>query len=187
MPDIGGLVKGGLEALRKAITGEKERYVLIDKDTGLQRVLFNATFEYSRDYQNTITDHAVEEGVNISDHVSQDPDVIAISGLLTDSDLTLIDPTSFFDETVEERRTTLLKWKDEAELLTLMGGPKEVTNLLIQGMSERKSLDVGPGLAVDLTLKQVRIMGQEIADTLGNTSAVVETGAEALPLEEVNL
>lgn len=68
-------------------------------------VTLDASVEEIHRKTNVVTDHPVEEGVNIVDHIRHLPDEITISGVVTDTPLYIL-PSLFAPNPVDNRATT---------------------------------------------------------------------------------
>lgn len=55
-------------------------------------IFLDATIQWDQSYQSNVTSHAVESGVNISDHVIEVNDKFRVRGVLTDADFNLDRP-----------------------------------------------------------------------------------------------
>jgi len=109
---------------------------------GLQEVVFGAPASIAKDmdevilgpvtaeganFAASVTNHAVEEGFNISDHVRNNPDTFSIKTILVDRDpsdyLAVGQAKKFIKDrlSVQEKIDKLKQWKHDGELLKYSG------------------------------------------------------------------
>jgi len=173
---------GVFETIRKFVTGERTKWVLSDTDG--TEVYLNATVEWGRNYPAEITEHAVEKGADLADHVILGPITLNLSAVLTDEDVSILEPLGQLlgktkRVTVEERWRQLLNWRAFATRLSL-SGTEIVENILIANIDENKTSDVGrTARAITLELRVVDIVDTE---ALGAATA---QGVSDLESEEV--
>jgi len=169
---------GVFETIRKFVTGERSRWVLSDEDG--TEVYLNATVEWGRSYPAEVTEHAVEKGADLADHVVLGPITLSLSAVLSDEDLSILSLVGLTKRVkVEERWRQLLNWRAFATRLSL-SGTEIIQNVLIANIDETKSTDVG-GSARALTL-ELRVV--EIVDTEALGAATAQ-GVSDLESEEV--
>ena len=106
-------------------------------------VEFNAIREEIPEYQNLITSHPVENGSNVSDHVSVQSDILPISGRI-------VGP----DAPVKLRR--LKEFRRKKQLLTYIGR-NFFSRVVIQNISTRHNAGVRDGFDFEMQLHQIRI------------------------------
>ena len=91
----------------------------------------------------TITDHPVEKGQDVSDHVKQESSIIDILGIIVGDD-------------AAEKLNKLQKYQKEGKLLSYVGR-NVYSNMAIQTLDRNHGKDVRNGFAYNITLKQVRL------------------------------
>ena len=108
-------------------------------------VKLNIVYSEDRDKRVTTTDHPIENGFKIIDHVQKEPVILKISGVCTGSDATT-------------RLQKLEKYQSEGKRLTYVGR-YYITNMLIDSISTTKDVEVeGTAYKFDISLKQTRIV-----------------------------
>ena len=171
------IVTDAVQTAVNAITGKKTRMVLSD---GTDKVLFNCTTEFGRSDSSSISSHPIERGADISDHMKDDPEEINISVILTDNDLSLVDPESFFDLSVDERILQIKTWKDNRTQLALIGRDRH-EDLVIQNISETINSDLGDGsVQYDLILRKIKVVDTEIVEGEMIENGITELGTETV-------
>lgn len=91
----------------------------------------------------SVTDNAVEDGQDVSDHVKQEPSIINVQGHMTGDD-------------AAEKLAALKKSQKDGELLRYVGR-NGYGNMVIESLDRQHGVDNKFGFGFNLTLKQVRI------------------------------
>lgn len=117
----------------------------------------------------SVSNHAVEEGSDVADHVDPANGKLSISTIIT-RDMSLIGSAVFgSDKSPEEKIILLKKWLGNGALLTYSGPvfkgvgvfkqgiDIEMTNLVLTNASFKRDSSTGGGFSVALSLGQVRI------------------------------
>lgn len=113
----------------------------------LKDVLIDVITEVNAPESSTTTDHALEDGEQITDHVKSDPITLTISGVILDD--------------TEQKVLKLREYREKGEILTYdyMTGLK---NVVITSFKRDYSADIKDGYAFTMTLKQIKTA--EVAD-----------------------
>ena len=168
---------GVFDTIKKFVTGDRERWALSDEDGN--EVYLNATIEWGRAYPAEITEHAVEKGSDLADHVILGPTTLNLSAVMTDEDVTILSLVGITKRVkVEDRWRQLLAWRRATRLS--LSGPEIIENILIANIEESKSTDVGgTARAISLELRVVDIVDTEAV------GAATAQGVSDLESEEV--
>jgi hypothetical protein len=161
------------EKLSEVVTGTRSRTFLSD---GSNDVLLNSTLSIQRSQSAQITTHAVEKGSDVQDHIKYDPDSLTISAVITDDDLSVTDPTSFLNKTVQDRLDILEEWKIEKKLIIFYSYDTDFEDYAIESFAEERSNDYGNGRSISLTLKKINIASSQ---TVEITTPVPKVGSRA--------
>ncbi|MCF8020862.1 MAG: hypothetical protein K9L62_15900 [Vallitaleaceae bacterium] len=106
-------------------------------------------------YSNTITEKAVEDGADISDHIIRQPIKIKLN-------------TVFSGNESMEKYDSLISMRDSEELYEYSGAFGDYENMGIESISPLKNATFGDGYECTISLKQVLIVELETIDiTLG--------------------
>jgi len=152
------------EKISDAITGGRSHAFLSD---GTWDVLFDSVRNFTENDSYTVSDHAIETGSDISDHVLSNPKIINFSAVITDDDFSLTDVSGFSDPTIEDRFDILDLWQDDKPLLTYYGHDKDYENLILTDVTRNKDLDVSNGWGVDISLKVVSVVSSSTSALAG--------------------
>lgn len=118
-------------------------------------VTFNANLTLNESHQrtSTITDHAIESGAKISDHIIRDPERITVLGFVTDT------PAKFgqwFPGATQGAFDTLDKAWSAGELFTVYTGRKKYENMVIESLDLPRDRD--GSMQFSITMRHVRIV-----------------------------
>ena len=151
--------------ISEAIFGGHEHAFLSD---GKKTVLINTVLTINLDDTSNITKHAIEKGSDVTDHIVTDPQLITVSGILSDEDFSLTDPTGFGNETIADRKKILDDWKITKPILTYHGHEYDIENVEIQSLSWGKNESTGSGVNFNVTLTVVNIAETQTTTALKN-------------------
>lgn len=170
-----------IQRISDAIFGGNSRTFLTD---GTDDVLFDTTFEISKDSSATVTRHAIEKGSDVTDHIVQEPKSYSLSVIISDADLSLLDPFSFFNKSVTERLTILNRWKVSGEVLKFASYNEDIESLVIENLSETYSSDTGEAIGLSIGLKKINIVSSQTS-TLTLKQGVTSKGPVAAATKSV--
>lgn len=128
----------------------------------MRSVAWDCTLTEGHGLSNDITDHAVEDGASVSDHIRRKPDMLTIEGLLTDSPLT---GDSTVVEFVPGRAAALyeqLRQLAVGQVFTVATSIRDYDSMAIAALDVPVSLATGQGLRFSLHMKQIRIVRTKI-------------------------
>lgn len=119
----------------------KRRAILRSKDKG--EVEFSTMEAENPTFGNEVTEHSVERGQDVADHVKPLPNEYSLQGVIVGPD-------------AAEKLDKLLQFRKEGTLLTYIGR-NATSQVVIENLSTEHSTQIANGLSFTLTLKQVRI------------------------------
>ena len=106
-------------------------------------VEFDAVTSESVEMANRVTFFAVEDGQDVADHVSLEPESIPISGMIAGED-------------AFQRLTILRNFRNNKEILTFVGR-NVFANVVIETLTTRHNARTRDGFEFDMTLRRVRL------------------------------
>jgi LysM repeat protein len=109
---------------------------------------------YSEDVKGTVktTDHPVEEGIDVTDHIKKDPEQMRIAGIITGPDASV-------------KMNRLKNYQNSGELLRY-SYRNIFTNVIIVELNRIHDADVKGGFKFDITLKEIKIAKSAIVKTI---------------------
>ena len=120
---------------------------------GLVSFAPSLTVGESHQRTSTITDHAIESGAKVSDHIIRDPERITLTGFVTDA------PARFFFSqpgATQRAFDTLDKAWSAGELFTVYTGRKKYENMVIESLDLPRDRD--GSMQFSITMRRVRIV-----------------------------
>lgn len=118
-------------------------------------ILIDVIKSESLSESSTTTDHALEDGEQITDHAKSDPITLSIEGVI-------LDPN-------DEKLLKLRKMRQEKEILSY-NYQSRLENVLITAFNSKKDPGIKDGYTFTMTLKQIGIV--KAADTIRVTVPV---------------
>lgn len=169
---------GAIIAARVA-QGFPERVSLTRQEDTSQILEFEATIEEGHEAEAETTDHPVEIGADITDHIRRLPQKLTLKGIVSDYPILLLAPfraeASVPGGDPGSRAKDAYDWlvdtKDQGLLLQVFTTLTSYSNMAIIGMSVVRDKDKRNILDVDLTLREIIIAETE------KGAATTETGA----------
>jgi len=183
-----GVISGIASTALKFVYGETKRWVF--KDAVGNEVFMNATVEFNDSYDSEITEHPVERGSNLADHVILINPSGSMQAILSDEDISLFtvaaDLTGITKRVkVKERWEQMKAWRQSREVLTLTG-PETFENVMIKRFAETKRIDVGgTAKAIEIDFQVVDIIDSAVlAGTV--TQGVTELESDTVTQESID-
>ena len=137
-------------------------------------VEFDATVRELHTKESEITDHPIEDGSVITDHVRTRPDAIEINGVVSDTPIVfraslaafspLTDDNSPAQNRVEIAYAELNRIQDEGEQVDVFTTLREYTGMVIHSSSVPRDARLGNSLDVTLRLRQITVAETERVD-----------------------
>jgi len=144
-----------VEQISDAIKGQRTQAFLSD---GIDNVLFDVVISDNEADTLQVTRHTIESGSDITDHVNTKPKKFSIEAVLTDDDLDLLNPGSFFNKTIGERLDVIKLWIEDKAILTYYGHTKDIEDVVIESVGRKKTLATGEGISISLKIAKVNIV-----------------------------
>lgn len=134
-------------------------------------VQFDASISETHTRECEVTDHPVEEGSTISDHIRRTPEKIDVNGIVTNHPIVflasvqaispLLDDLSPVSDRAELAYTKLTEIMDDGELVTVATSLREYSNMAITSMAVTRDVQNGNVLNCALSLREVIIAKTE--------------------------
>lgn len=128
------------------------------------------------------TDHPVEQGVDITDHVRRLPDILDFTGLIVDSPFIPFSPSGATPLQANRAHQQLQRLRDfanEREPLFIATSTKVYPNMVLLLVGWDRNPDSGSSIPVTIKAKQVRIQLSVVGDPIVVEDAK-EVGADSL-------
>lgn len=118
-------------------------------------VQLDASLEETHTSQNAITQFPVEQGVDITDHVRQQPDRVSIRGIVTDHPLGLGGGGLVSGRSLEayQKALTMLQ---EAQLISVVTSLRQYQNMVIESLEVPRTAKQGQSVEMSLSLREIK-------------------------------
>lgn len=128
------------------------------------QIAFDCMVSEQHDSTLTITEHPVEEGAEITDHIQNDPDGLQLSGIISDNPILLnveegkqpSVPGGDPDQRAKEAYNEFVRLKEAGKLLIVTTELRTYADMLITGISVPRDASTRHILDIGLTLKPIR-------------------------------
>jgi hypothetical protein len=145
----------------------------------IDAVRLDASLSETHSHEAEITEHPVDDGVNVSDHIRQKPDVLTIEGIFTNTQLSrdgitravetggVIFETSVFDEEssvagtvgyAEASYRKLVEAKEAGKLMSVVTGLRSYDSMAIQSISAPRNANIGDAVQFTIVLRHFRVV-----------------------------
>jgi len=126
--------------------------------SAISKVTLDAVISEGTQYSVTVTDHPIEDGSSVSDHIRDEPDQIQIDGIVSRTPTIFgaiaagAIPTPYRHEEAWQR---LYGWLKAHTLVKVITSPRTWENMAIVSLSRSRSSEIGEALQVSIKLKEI--------------------------------
>jgi hypothetical protein len=134
----------------------------------LDSVSFEAVVTERYASRSVVTDHPVEKGANVADHVRSKPDTLTIDAIITDYPIANRQTTFGSSPTAAKGRASdvfnqLALLKAAGALVEVRSARRTYESMVIDGLDENKTKDTGRGaVRFTMTLRRVRFVDSQV-------------------------
>lgn len=114
-------------------------------------VELDVTLREDHNYSSRVTNYPVEDGAIISDHIINDPNILTLEGIVTDTPLSIL---TFFNRSVDAFNR-LIEVHEKRELVTVVTGIKVYPNMAITLLNVPRDVTTGQSLKFTIELQNV--------------------------------
>lgn len=114
-------------------------------------VVLDATLSEDHEYNSRVTNYPVEDGRIISDHIINEPETVQITGIVTDSPLTIL---SSFNRSIDAFNR-LVQIHKNRERITVVTGIKVYTNMVMTVLQVPRNVQTGQSLTFVIELQKI--------------------------------
>lgn len=133
--------------------------------TTLSAFELDASISEAHEYESEITEHPVEGGANVADHIRNKPHTLKIEGVVTNTPILQaqdVERLGGFAKgrtgRAEDAFQALMNLRDRRELVTVATRLKTYESMAIQSISVPRNAKTGDALRFSITLRHVRIV-----------------------------
>lgn len=168
------------------------------KPENLESIVMDVVEEENHDLSNTLTDHPVEQGGDVTDHIRQDPDVITLRCFISNTPLSRDQQTRAIkrgDITVttsaEERGKVgadglalggwkkLRKLRDEGIIVTVSTTLGDYTSMAVKSISAPRNATNYDGLEFTITFRKIVIVRNKLTRNVKSSDPSTQRKAKA--------
>lgn len=143
-------------------------------------VELDVTISENHTFNSRATNFPVETGGDVTDHIINDPDILTLSGLVSDTPLNIF---SFFTRSIDAFNR-LVDLHERRVPVTVVTGLKVYQNMVMTTLDVPRNINTGQSLTFNITLQNIRF--DSTAQLIRNTSTVFGGVQSNIPREEVN-
>jgi RNase H-fold protein (predicted Holliday junction resolvase) len=155
------------------------------RDTGVSLVTFDTMVSEEHKFSSRVTYYPVESGTIVSDHIINQPDVVVLSGLVTDTPLNIFAPfnrsVAAFNQLIQihERRT----------VIDVVTGLKVYKNMAITSLDVPRTIKTGQTLTFNIQLQKIVFDDtiQVLRDTGNVFAGIQDVTPRAIVAENANI
>lgn len=133
----------------------------IPKKVTVGFVVFDATVREVHSQENQITDHPVESGSDITDHVIRRPERLQLQGIVSGTPINLVSVGPLAEARPQAAFEELSRLRREGELVTVTTSLKIYPDMLIEALTVERSTGQGRALHFSLQLRQVNTVASQ--------------------------
>ncbi len=165
--------------------------LLFSSQSKIGELFIDGTHLETIEYSNTITNHPIESGSSISDHIYTNPIIVKMQGSITDTSVDIIgtikDVTGLFDGNLLNNVVDKFKGKgskstaayellkglsDTKSLVTVVNYLDTFDNMVIENLTFPRDNKVGNRLLFEITLKQITLASVKTVSISRNPRSV---------------
>lgn len=155
--------------IARSLFGGPTRVLIGRKDDPTEFLQVEATLEEVHTETASTTDHPVEDGADITDHIRRNPTELSIKGIVSNHPIVVLasiraqpsipggDPST----RAEDAHGWLIENKDQGRLLTVGTTLRTYENMAITGLSVVRDKDRSNVVELDLSLREIVIATTE--------------------------
>lgn len=151
-------------------TGEEISIFFFGEDYRLGEVIIDAVIKESHELRATTTEHPVESGSTVVDHVYNEPVVISLEGVISNTPLSFLGITAIksavnyiageSNDHSEQAFKQLENIFAERKPITIATSLKEYKDMVLESLSVERTAHTSSSLHFRTTAKQIRIVNQ---------------------------
>jgi hypothetical protein len=119
--------------------------------TDIGGVELDATLVEEHRYTSRVTSYPIEDGTLISDHIINEPDVVVIEGIVSDTPINIL---SQFNRSITAFNS-LVRIHQNREVITVVTGIKVYPNMAIVGLDVPRDIKTGQSLRFNIELQKI--------------------------------
>jgi len=159
-------------ALLSLIFGEKQK-------ARIGVVELDAALSETHSKEALVTDHPVEFGADVSDHIRRLPDSVEINGIVSNTPLVFLSAVTESPTRAEDAYEELRRIMDEGELVTVATTLREYSNMALTNLAVARDAASGNVMNATMSLREIII-----AETQTVEAPVPAAAANSKPVNQ---
>lgn len=116
-------------------------------------VELDVTLREDHRYTSRVTTYPIEEGSTLADHIINEPAIVVLEGIVTDTPLSFL---SFFNRSVDAFNR-LIKIHEDRQIVTVVTGLKVYQNMAITVLDVPREVRTGQSLRFTIELQEITL------------------------------
>lgn len=142
-------------------------------------VELDVTLSENHTFNSRATNFPIETGGDITDHIINDPDILNLSGIVSDTPLGMF---SFFTRSIDAFNR-LVEIHDRREPVTVVTGLKVYNNMVMTVLDVPRNIQTGQSLTFNITLQSIKF--DSTAQLLINRTTIFGGVQTNIPRDQV--
>lgn len=134
-------------------------------------ITLDATVDEHHEFSNEITDHPIETGSFVTDHVYEQPRKVSIEGEVTNSPVQYFGNIIGISDRKAEAFDQLVALRDSRDIVTLVTGLKIYNDMAIESIVIPRNQRTGERLQFTATFKQIRKVSSQVVGVISENVA----------------
>lgn len=147
--------------------------------TSIAGIVLDAVLTEDHTYNSRVTNYPIEKGLIISDHIINEPDVLHITGVISDTPINVLAP---FNNSINAFNQ-LVQIHNRRERITVVTGIKVYTDMVITSLNVPRNIQSGQSLTFVLDMQKV-ILDSTVRSTI-NTNNPFDRTPQVVPREQI--
>lgn len=125
-------------------------------------ITLDATVQEAHAYSATVTDHPIEDGGFVTDHVYFNPRTVSVEGEITNSPVVFLNFLGGLSDRRIEALDQLIELHQTRDVVTLVTGLKIYNDMVLESFNVPRNQNTGQRLQFTAEFKEVRKVASEI-------------------------
>lgn len=143
-------------------------------------VELDVTLTENHTFNSRATNFPVETGGDVTDHIINDPDILTLSGIVSDTPLNIF---SFFTRSIDAFNR-LVDLHERRVPVTVVTGLKVYQNMVMTTLDVPRNINTGQSLTFNIVLQNIRL--DSTTQLIRNSSTIFGGVQSNIPRETVN-
>lgn len=130
--------------------------------TGLDSIEFDATVQEAFHTTSKVTEHPIESGAVIADHILDSPDELQLDGIISNTPIMLAASARISSTYAEDEYAKLLDLKDAKKAISVYTPKRSYDDFVITEIQRKRDASLGDSVEVSITLRKIRMVESKL-------------------------